>query len=198
MDGGSAPDSGLVGPNSVIQLGHAIAATLGADAAGRVFASAHAERYLAAPPDAMVDQRIPAALFRELWRQYPQAATPIAAKAGELTADYIIANRIPRLARIALSVLPRAPAARMLLSAIETHAWTFAGSGHCTVGSAPNFRIAIAANPLAMPGCIWHRAVFARLFDRLVARGAACRQTACCRNGAPACAFEILLAPAKG
>ena len=78
-----------------------------------------------------------------------------------------------------------------MLGAIRRNAWTFAGSGVCRTAAAPRHLISIRDNPLAMPDCAWHAAVSARLFGRLVAPGTGIRHTACCRDGAAACRFEI-------
>jgi divinyl protochlorophyllide a 8-vinyl-reductase len=137
---------------------------------------------------------VPARLFATLWACWPRpAASMVAREAGRRTADYVIAHRIPRLAQLLLSVAPRRLAARLLLQAIHRNAWTFAGSGHCAVTDCAPYLISITDNPLIMPDCTWHVAVFERLFDRLVARGTQVRQTACSCYGDPACRFEITL-----
>jgi divinyl protochlorophyllide a 8-vinyl-reductase len=56
--------------------------------------------------------------------------------------------------------------------------------------------VEIAGNPLAGPPpaaarCVWHEAVFTRLFRSLVSDRARARETACCAAGDPACRFEI-------
>ena len=192
----SAPPPGVVGPNAIIQLGSALLAGPGPTVAERVYARAGLAALLAAPPAEMLDQRVPARLFAALWDELGTAAAPVASEAGRLTADYVIANRIPRLARGLLRLLPPRMAVPLLLSAIRRNAWTFAGSGRCRVASRPVPLIEISNNPLAMPDCTWHRAVLERMFDRLAAPGARVRHTACCTRGAPACRFEIDLAGA--
>lgn len=183
---------GRVGPNAVIRLGEAMIAIAGRPAAERLYAEAGVPELLDAPPAEMIDETVPARLFDVLWRDWPaEHAGRVSREAGRLTADYVYANRIPRIARTVLPVLPRWAASRLLLSAIERSAWTFAGSGACRTG--PGLTVTIGANPLAMPGCVWHRAVFARLFERLVAPGTRVEQTACCLDGAPACRFVIHL-----
>ncbi len=158
-----------------------------------VFTRAGYPELLDAAPDEMVDEAVPAALFRALWQVLPaESARRVAVEAGRRTADYVIANRIPAAARLALRLAPRALGARLLLRAIERNAWTFAGSGRCETAARPTYAISIADNPLRMPGCVWHRAVFARLFDRLTAPGAAVVHAACGGTGG-ACRFEIHL-----
>jgi divinyl protochlorophyllide a 8-vinyl-reductase len=40
--------------------------------------------------------------------------------------------------------------------------------------------------------CHWHAAVFARLYDALVARGLICTETACmAQHSSPVCRFEL-------
>ncbi|MEM6971417.1 MAG: bacteriochlorophyll 4-vinyl reductase [Pseudomonadota bacterium] len=200
---GLGPPTGRIGPNAVIQLGAAMRALEGETAARRLFARAGHLDLLDHPPAAMIDQRVPIALFATLWRDWPtECARAVAAEAGRLTGDYIAANRIPALARIALRLMPAGAAADLLISAIRRHAWTFAGSGTCETGKLPGKGlntstkrlISIRDNPLAMPDSVWHRAVIGRLFTRLVSPRARVDLTACCNAGDPACRFEITLA----
>ncbi|MEM6489500.1 MAG: bacteriochlorophyll 4-vinyl reductase [Pseudomonadota bacterium] len=185
---------GRIGPNAVIQLGEAMRALAGETAARALYHEAGCPGLLDAPPDAMIDQRVPAALFAALWRTHaPEDAYAIAADAGRRVADYVIANRMPAPARLLLGALPRSTATNLLLGAIARHAWTFAGTGRCRVETRPTRLISISDNPLAMPHGIWHAAVFGRLIDRLAAPGARIAHRACCREGAPVCTFEVIL-----
>jgi divinyl protochlorophyllide a 8-vinyl-reductase len=196
MDGGAplhAAAPGRIGPNAVIQLGHALIAIAGERRASEVFREAGHLPLLAAPPEEMVDERLPAALFAALWRALPdEIAARVADDAGRRTADYVMGNRIPRPAQLVLCHLPGRLGARMLLDAVRRNAWTFAGSGVCAV-PVPGRVIEISGNPLVMPGCVWHRAVFTRLFRAMVSPHARVRHAACCGEGAPACRFEISL-----
>lgn len=191
MDGGAFIEPGRVGPNAVIQLSHALEALNGANAADAVFAAAGCTKLRAQPPAAMIDEAVPAALFAALWSTLPEtAAEAAAAEAGRRTADYIIAHRIPEFARRILGLAPRRLATRLLLHAIRRNAWTFAGSGQCAITTRPA-AIFIADNPIATPDCVWHQAVFERLFRRLVDARARVRHTACIRAGAGACRFDV-------
>lgn len=180
-----------IGPNSVVQLSNALYA-LAPDLAHTIFARAHAEPLLTAPPSVMIDERIPKALFDALYEAVgPLAARAIAEDAGRRTADYIIENRIPRFAQILLGALPRRLAVPILLRAIQRAAWTFVGSGRCGVNMRPAV-ITIANNPLTMPGCAWHCAVFSRLFQQLIDENTLVQHTACCKAGEPHCSFAII------
>lgn len=160
--------AGLVGPNAVIQLAAAMAKK--PDIARAVFARAGLTRLLDSPPDAMIDQSIPARLFDALYAELePFQATLIAQRAGQLTGNYILAHRIPRFAQYVLRVLPRKLALRLLLKAIAKNAWTFAGTGEVSVQPlAP--QIVLAGNPMPMPNATWHVGVFHALFSALVDR----------------------------
>ncbi|MDP3378305.1 MAG: bacteriochlorophyll 4-vinyl reductase, partial [Brevundimonas sp.] len=116
--------------------------------------------------------------------------------AGLGTADYILANRIPRAARALIRALPAPLGARLLTAAIAKHSWTFAGSGRFSVVHTRPLTVEIAANPLACgardaPSCHWHAAVFERLYGTLVWPSVQVRETACCACGDAACRFEI-------
>ena len=195
MDGGGTfGTEGRVGPNAIIQLGNALRDRFGADETVGFFDRHGFGALIEKPPTEMIDQSIPAMLMRALWDDFDHAtASGIAGDAGRRTADYIVANRIPRIARALFRVTPRRRAARMLLRAIERHAWTFAGSGVCETSGTDPYLISIRDNPLALPQCDWHVAVFERLFRRLVSGGAVVRHVDCCRNGGAVCTFEIEL-----
>lgn len=187
-----SPPEGLVGPNAVIQLAAALRDLMGPGAGERVFAQTGYPALFEQPPDEMTDQAIASALLNGVWDTLPpDQAAIVAAEAGRRTADYVIANRIPRPAKVLLRWLPRPISARMLLKAIQRNAWTFAGSGICETETSPRYLISIRENPLAMPDCVWHRAVFERLFRRLVSARTRVRHPSCCRNGDASCRFEL-------
>lgn len=182
--------AGTIGPNSVIQLAAAVTDALGRVEAERLFEQAGLSDLLRTPPETMIAETLPAALFRALWRLHPVAAPRLAADAGRRTADYVIAHRIPRFARVIFFLAPRWLSVRLLLMAIRKNAWTFAGSGQCTVTTGKHPIISIRDNPLAMPDGTWHTAVFQRLFERLVAKDVQVRYTGG-DDGGGICSFEI-------
>lgn len=190
-------EAGLVGPNAVIQLAEALRAAPDAPGlAEHVFGRAGYARLLRSPPTDMIDEAIAARLFATLWREMPAAsAAAIAHEAGRRTGAYVLAHRIPPLARLLLRTLPPRLAAPLLLRAIARHAWTFAGSGRCRTASGPPCLVTIARNPLAMPGGAWHGGVFECLFRSLVSRSASVRHAEVSGDGGPVCRFEIDIAP---
>lgn len=187
------PDA-RVGPNAIIQVAAALRAHGGESLALQVFQAAGLAETLSKPPERMVGQAVAARLHDILRSSLPaQDATTIAAEAGRRTADYLLAHRIPKPAQWAMKMLPRAIAARILLRAMAANAWTYAGTGRVRVLVGNPCVLEIIENPLAQPGCIWHVAVFERLFRALVAKGARVSHSNCCAHGALACRFEIRL-----
>jgi divinyl protochlorophyllide a 8-vinyl-reductase len=189
---------GLIGPNSAIQLAAALEAMGEGQVARAAFAAAGHAAWLRHPPEAMIPEAEAARLFAEVWRRLPpERAAAVAEEAGRRTGAYILANRIPPAARRLLRLLPRPLAAVVLRRAIRRAAWTFAGSGRCTTrgGGGRYGTIAIAGNPLRLPGAPWHRAVFTTLFAALVdprARVVAdCPATGCAACDRDACRFRI-------
>lgn len=181
-----------VGPNAILQTAEALRARGGDALARQVFAAAGLAARLVTPPTEMVPEGEAARLHRACCRTLAPAEAEAAARdAGLRTAAYILRYRIPRPARWLLRALPPGLATRLLLAAIARHAWTFAGSGRVVVTPGRPAVIEIAANPLATPGCPWHRGVFEGLVRTLVDRGTEVRETACTARGAPACRFEI-------
>lgn len=185
-----------VGPNAITQMAAAIRAARGESAARQTFAAAGLAPWLDTPPAQMVDEGAAAALHRAVARGFaPATARALADTAGRLTADYLLAHRIPRPAQWVLRRLPAPLAARLLLRAIARNAWTFAGSGRFSARPGAPCVIEIAQNPLSTPGDPWHRAVIEHLFRALVTPRARARVTACCAEGARACRIEIDLRP---
>lgn len=187
-------DSGLIGPNAILQMLPVIAMIGGQDRVDAMMARAG----LFAVPDglSMIPEADAARLHRQLRLEEPELAPHLAAEAGFRTADYIMAHRIPGPAQTLLKALPPALAARALSRAIARHAWTFAGTGYFRVVSPWAFEIVdnpiIRGESSAHPLCAWHAAVFEGLYTTLVSPTARCVETACgAQPGKTACRFEI-------
>jgi divinyl protochlorophyllide a 8-vinyl-reductase len=137
-----------------------------------------------------------AAVHQALRRLTPEAEA-LLAEAGLATGDYILANRIPKLAQAMLRLLPGGLAAPVLTKAIAKHSWTFAGTGEFRVESSRPLVVSVAQNPLVAgwrtdtPQCVWHVSVFRRLYGRLVWPGVQVTEVACCACGDPGCRFEL-------
>jgi divinyl protochlorophyllide a 8-vinyl-reductase len=196
--GHSASAPANIGPNAVTQLLAALSAGGLDHYVGSLFAAAGTADWLAEPPAVMVDEQRVARLHQTVRLLLPaQQATAVLADAGRRTADYILANRIPKPAQFVLKLLPPPLAARALASAISAHAWTFAGSGRFSFRPGKPMVFEIAGNPLCAderagaPVCIWHAAVFQRLFEVLVSSAASVVETDCEASGDASCRFEI-------
>lgn len=123
-------------------------------------------------------------------------ATLLLRQAGLATGDYILAHRIPAAAQALIRALPAFLGARLLATAIARHSWTFAGSGRFRILSHRPLSFEIAGNPLCPdqarhPACVWHVAVFQRLFSALVWPDADVEEVACQATGADACRFVL-------
>jgi divinyl protochlorophyllide a 8-vinyl-reductase len=187
-----------IGPNAVIRMIEALREQVGDAETARLFGLAGLSHHLAQAPDRMVDERDVVALHTVVRAELgADAARAAARQAGLLTADYLLANRIPKPVQSILKILPATLAGRVLLAAIGKHSWTFAGSGDfAAVGGHP-VRFRIAGCPVcrgaqsAVPLCDYYGATFERLFRTLVHRDAQVIETACEAVGAAACMFEI-------
>jgi len=195
----AGPASARVGPNAVIQLEAALAAALGCELTGHVFEAAGLGYILSDPPRDMVDERIPARLFRAVRaRLAPALANGILADAGRRTGRYILENRIPAKAQLLLKCLPAPLASRMLLPAISAHAWTFVGSGRCEMAGKWPAVIDVRDNPMGTPGCPWHVGVFEVLFRTLVTPRAEVIHRECSELGDGLCRFIVRTQAAEG
>ena len=186
--------AGLIGPNAILQLVPMIERLGGPERARQMLARAGVFEM----PDgtAMIHERMAARLHQQLRLEEPELAPCLSAEAGRRTADYILANRIPKPVQTLLRLFPAASAARVLSGAIARHAWTFAGSGRFEVIDPWTFQI--RQNPIVRGEhsqtclCDWHASVFARLYADLVDPRCTCRETDCGAIGAGhVCRFEL-------
>ncbi len=189
-----------IGPNAIIQLQRALEIEHSRATANALFAECGLLRYLEKPPDKMVDERHIIMLHRHCRRVLGAATFSGTARlAGSLTGDYLLANRIPRLARALLPRLPHRLASRFLLDAMAKHAWTFAGSGGFSHGwGADGLCLRIENSPLARretsagPVCDYYTATFERLFRALTGPDIEVREVSCIAAGDADCRFEVL------
>ena len=183
---------GKVGPNAIIQLADVLQDRFGPEERWAALHAAGLDQYLAAPPERMTDEQEAAALHKAVMARHTLDWDDLSWEAGTRTAHYLLANRIPRGAQWLLRHLPPALSARLLVRAIAQHAWTFAGSGAFAARmDKRGMTITIADNPIAMPGCPWHRAVFTQLFQVLVSPHVGVTHEQCCASGCSVCRFVI-------
>jgi divinyl protochlorophyllide a 8-vinyl-reductase len=199
--------AGRIGPNAVTRVAEALTALFGPGVAASVFRSAGLTAWWLAPPTRMVDEANVQALYQALHRLMGSTqAEHVTREAGERTAAYLLAHRIPKAFARLLKLLPARLAARLLLVAIARHAWTFAGSGRFShegprlLGQGQAF-LTIRHNPLCVglaadhPVCSFHAAVFEHLFAVLVHPASRVRELSCEAAGAQACRFEVSWPP---
>jgi divinyl protochlorophyllide a 8-vinyl-reductase len=193
-----AAAAGRIGPNAITRVAEVLPGVVGCSATRQIFETAGLLGYLVAAPQSMVDetevtrlhQVLRAALGSDVTRQ-------VTHEAGLRTADYLLAHRIPKPVQALLKVLPAPLAARVLLSAIRRHSWTFSGSGEFTARAGQPVVLTIRRNPLCKgsvtdaPACDFYTATFERLFRVLVHPGATAVETTCEARGDPECRFEV-------
>lgn len=191
-----ADSAARIGPNAIIQVARALADD--PDTRARLFAAAGLQGYLGRLPESMVPESEVSALQAAMGRELGQArAAEVNRAAGEATADYLLAHRIPRPAQVVLKALPAGPAAAILLKAVGKHAWTFAGSGTFSYRTGRPLVIEIAHCPICRdqktdgPVCDFYTATFGKLFRILVHPAASATQTTCRAAGAATCTFSL-------
>ncbi len=195
---GTAPPVARIGPNAVTQLLAALQAGNQEALARQIFAAAGVAEWLENPPTGMVDERAVGRLHHAVRAAIPpEQATDLMTQAGRLTADYLLANRIPRFAQVILKCVPPWLAANLLVPAIRAHAWTFAGSGQFSGRAGSPTLFALTNNPLCAHErtsttlCAWHAAVFERLFQVLVSPRCRVSETDCEARGDGCCRFVV-------
>lgn len=189
---------GRIGPNAVIRLAEALDALESRAVTKKLFAAAELEAYVLTPPEAMVPEDDVTLLHRQLRHDFsPARAASVSWLAGLRTADYLLANRIPKPVQRVLKHLPRRLAAFILLKAIGNHAWTFAGTSRFTWAMGRPITLRFEDCPLCRqartpePCCSYYAATFERLFRVLINPGTEVRETRCIATGAEACVFEV-------
>jgi divinyl protochlorophyllide a 8-vinyl-reductase len=189
---------GVIGPNAITRIAVALGTSGGEALCRRIFARAGLAHYLATPPAHMIPETEVAMLHRAAIEELGEArAAAISRRAGRLTGDYLLENRIPVLAQRLLKRLPRKLAARLLVGAIARHAWTFAGSGAFSYAFAPRLTLTLDGSPICReirtqePACAYFAATFERVFGEMFGPSLSVRETECEATGAPACVFEI-------
>lgn len=184
---------GLIGPNAILQLLPILDVTVGPRGTEMLLQRAEAQR---PNGDEMIPEEQAARFHHAIRDMLPNLAADLAAKSGAATADYILAHRIPATAQAVLRILPPRLAARALSRAITAHAWTFAGSGSFKAETPWSFEIEnnplIAGEHSETPLCLWHAAVFGRLYQKLVDSRVNCREITCAaQDGHTCCSFEL-------
>jgi divinyl protochlorophyllide a 8-vinyl-reductase len=168
-----------IGPNAILQIASVLQDRHGRGGVERVFGRAGLAHYLDTPPTAMVAEREVARLHVALARELGSSdAEAVAREAGERTALYILAHRIPGPAKRVLRLLPPRLASRLLLAAIRKHAWTFAGSAAFRASAGPPVDLSLAGCAMCRANLAggrlpaFYAATFEGLFRALVARRA--------------------------
>jgi divinyl protochlorophyllide a 8-vinyl-reductase len=194
----AASRAGLIGPNAIIRVAESLPARVGLPQTRALFEHAGLLRYLLHPPQDMVPESEVRALHGVLRHELGvPLAREVALEAGQRTAAYLLAHRIPKPVQALLKVLPAALAARVLLAAITRNAWTFVGSGRFSASAGSPVQLTIQHNPLCVgvlsdtPACDFYAATFEALFRALVHARATVVEVECESCGASACRFEI-------
>jgi divinyl protochlorophyllide a 8-vinyl-reductase len=195
---GAPAAAARIGPNAIIRVAEALRREGGEGLERRVFHAARLGGYLGALPERMVDETEVQRLHRALRETLgAERARDVSRDAGRATGDYLLAHRIPRPVQAVLKLAPAPLAARVLMSAIGRHAWTFAGSGAFTWRPGRPLSFRIRGNPVCrgtvsdVPVCDYYAATFERLFRALVHPRTTVIETECEAVGADACRFEV-------
>ena len=117
----------LIGASAILQLSQSMEERFGLSRSMKVMRKAGLHALPAG--DCMIPAEDATALHHALAYCKPEEAEALVRGSGHRTADYIIANRIPKAAAQALKRLPAPIAGWLLMMAIKKHAWTFKGSG---------------------------------------------------------------------
>lgn len=185
-----------IGPNAITRVHEALGHAVDEATTTRVFALAGLEDCLGHMPQSMVPEQDVSTL---------QAAVPavlgaararrVLREAGALTADYLLAHRIPRAAQWLMRALPGTAGSALLFAVMRRHAWTFAGSGQFSVEAGPV--LCVTGCPLCrqrraeVPVCDYYAACFEGLLRALIWPQVQVVEVECIAAGGAACRFEV-------
>lgn len=192
-------DPARIGPNAIIRIAEALRDRFGEGMAEPLLHEATGY-HLTGLPSAMVDEREPLALVKAVVERLGVVeAAPVLRDAGHRTGDYLLANRIPRVAQWIIRVAPRRVGLAILLQAMAKNAWTFAGSGRFRIvrgGGWPQlvFEECAMCRELhaTRPMCDFYAGTFERLIAVLVAPSVQVVEVECLAQGGGVCRFELL------
>lgn len=191
---------GRIGPNAIIQTVTALRERKGVAEADRLLAEWGLGQLVSALPTDMVEEgEVTTLVARVIGGLGREEGLAVMERSGELTAQYLLANRIPGIARLLLPWLPDRLALKALFRAIEGHSWTFAGTGTFSTDlTVPSFSIRHCPVCRELQGgghpmCGYYRATFERLIRRLVHPRAVVEEEKCEANGGDCCLFRVRL-----
>jgi divinyl protochlorophyllide a 8-vinyl-reductase len=196
--GAPAATAARIGPNTIIQLAHVLRDRHGEALASSVLFESTGYA-LTALPGAMVDEREAQRLVHAVMHTLGERpGTRVLHEAGRRTADYLMANRIPRPAQWVMKALPKRAGLAVLLKAMQANAWTFAGSGTFGVvttrtGAELTFHACAMCRDMSTEGpvCDFYAGTFEHLIRTLVAPRAEVREVECQAQGGHCCRFEV-------
>lgn len=171
----SATASGRIGPNAILRLIEAVEAQEGAAAAAELLNQAGLSYHRNQLPQDMVDEKEVASLHTALSVRFPRPhAIMLAHRAGVATAEYLLANRIPRMAQPIIKLLPTSLGLKTLVKSMAGHAWTFAGSAEFAHDAKLPGRLSLSGGlyetspTTAETMTTFYTATFQTLFDALM------------------------------
>jgi divinyl protochlorophyllide a 8-vinyl-reductase len=187
-----------IGPNSIIQTVTALRERLGPVGGDSALRSWGHGSLTLALPEAMVPEADFNALVHSVFEGLgPVAGQEVLERAGTLTAEYLLANRIPRPAQFLLPWLPARISFWILSKAIGAHAWTFAGSGVFGVEFGAQAAYRVTGCPMCRglttttATCSFYRATFERLLRQLIHPNTVVEEVECEAAGGRWCRYTV-------
>jgi len=127
------PSGNRIGPNALIQTINALREFYIESQIASMLRQSNQDYLLHQSPQEMIEEGEFDRLALNLCDHIGVMPTrKVLQRSGELTADYLLAHRIPKPFQELLKVLPRQLALRLLFMSMSQNAWTFIGSGEFT------------------------------------------------------------------
>jgi divinyl protochlorophyllide a 8-vinyl-reductase len=192
-------DQMKIGPNAIIQTVYALRAHYGDDEANDLLRRGDHAHLIDNLPAEMVDEAEFHALVHMVQAEIGEAQTAsILQDAGQRTADYLLAHRIPRFFQRLVRLLPRRLGLALLLKAISRHAWTFVGSGQFRfhIARQPTIHV-LVTYPSVTPVAHFYGGTFAHLLHTLIDPHATLQTATSQEASAIDCTYTLLFSSSQ-
>ncbi len=185
--------SGFMAASMVLPLHEVLTERAGADAADALFRDA-GMRFLPGPEEHVRERQV-LEIHQAVRHKYGAPGMDMLKAAGERAADIVTEYRIPSSGKVMLRRMPWPLAAWMCMRSAGQRTWTFGGSARFHARTTSRFELignpAIRGVHAPKPICVFHQAMFQRLFQTLAHPRMVCRELSCEACGNSSCLFEI-------
>lgn len=188
---------GFMSASMVLPLHEVLTERVGPEQCDALFGNA-GMRFLPGPEEHVRERQV-LDIHRAVRSEYGDLGMEMLREAGQRAADIVTEYRIPPSGKVMLRRMPWPLAAWMCMRSASQRTWTFGGSAQFHSRTTSRFELignpAIRGERASKPICVFHQAMFQRLFQTLAHPRMECVELGCEACGDDACLFEIRVTP---